>query len=302
MNCPECKNRVPGGNGTCPCCGAPLGTQATTQTIYPVVGQNALGLRTLTFNANGVLFTMVKVEQGSFYRGLSLKRLQEKISTGTDWRKDYPLVKLNDYYIGETLVTQELWEAIMHEKDNNISYWDNKKGIHNPSIFKGKKLPVEGVDAYNANDFIRKLNNATGWNFDIPTNDEWEFAARGGNLSKGYTYAGSDNINDVAWYQDNSYERSWKWTDFFPKMVKTWHTHPVKKKRPNELGLYDMSGNVDELCRRNDNYHGNCRGGNYSKSANDCETANLYSSPWWGRIGCRLVLRISNNWRLQTKR
>ena len=114
-------------------------------------------------------------------------------------------------------MTQELWETVMGE---------------NPSNFKGGTLPVECVSWEDCQKFIKKLNEMTGRNFRLPTEAEWEFAARGGVLSKGYKYSGSNTIGDVAWYDGNSGSQ----------------THEVKTKQPNELGLYDMSGNVWEWC------------------------------------------------------
>jgi len=119
--------------------------------------------------------------------------------------------------MGETEVTQALWKAVMGS---------------NPSNWKGDNLPVESVSWNDCQEFIRKLNQLTGRNFRLPTEAEWEFAARGGNQSYGYKYAGSNSIGSVAWYTDNSGSK----------------THAVKGKSPNELGLYDMSGNVYEWC------------------------------------------------------
>ena len=126
-------------------------------------------------------------------------------------------VTLSDYYIGETEVTQELWEAVMGS---------------NPSNFKGSQKPVESFSWNECKEFITKLNRLTGKNFRLPTEAEWEYAARGGNKSKGYKYSGSNTIGNVAWYRDNSSSA----------------THNVKTKSPNELGIYDMSGNVYEWC------------------------------------------------------
>jgi len=102
----------------------------------------------------------------------------------------------------------------------------------NPSYFKGDSNPVEKVSWNDCQEFIRKLNSLTGRTFRLPTEAEWEYAARGGNQSKGYKYSGSNTLSSVAWYADNSSSQ----------------THAVKTKSPNELGLYDMSGNVYEWC------------------------------------------------------
>ena len=127
-------------------------------------------------------------------------------------------VTLSSYYIGETEVTQALWEAVMGS---------------NPSEFIGDDHPVEYVSWDDCQTFISKLNALTGKRFRLPTEAEWEFAARGGNQSRHTKYSGSSRIDDVAWYNGNS----------------GCETHPVKTKQPNELGIYDMSGNVDEWCQ-----------------------------------------------------
>ena len=114
---------------------------------------------------------------------------------------------------------------------------------NNPSYFKGETLPVENVSWDDCQKFISKLNSLIGQNFRLPTEAEWEFAARGGNNSNHYQYSGSNELGDVAWYEGNSGDK----------------THVVATKQPNELGLYDMSGNVWELC--SDWY------GNYSSSS-----------------------------------
>lgn len=168
------------------------------------------------FIINGITFTMVAVAGGTFNMGSNDR-------DAVDREKPVHSVTLSDYYIGETEVTQALWQAVM--------------GC-NPSIFEGSSNPVECVSYIDCIDFIDKLNNLfkdqlpTGRKFRLPTEAEWEFAARGGNKSKGYKYSGSNNLDAVAWYEGNSGNKA----------------HPVKEKQPNELGLYDMNGNVYEWC------------------------------------------------------
>ena len=156
---------------------------------------------------------MVKVDGGTFTMGATA----EQGSDAYDSEKPTHRVTLNTYYIGKYEVTQEQWEAVMGS---------------NPSRFKGANKPVESVSWYDCLEFIEKLNQLTGLHFRLPTEAEWEYAARGGNKSKGFKYSGSNSLGNVAWYGSNSY--SW--------------THIVGTKAPNELGIYDMSGNVREWC------------------------------------------------------
>ena len=170
-----------------------------------------------TFKVKGVTFIMKPVTGGIFTMGAT----PEQGSDAWDDEKPTHRVTLSSYYIGETEVTQALWQAVMGS---------------NPSNFKGSNLPVEKVSWNDCQKFVQKLNKITGQNFRLPTEAEWEFAARGGNKSKGYKYSGSNNIDDVAWYADNSGGTH----------------HAVKTRQPNELDIYDMSGNVWEWC--NDRY------------------------------------------------
>lgn len=175
----------------------------------------------LTVTVKGVSFKMIRVQGGTFTMGCT----SEQGNDCDDDEKPAHRVTLSTYYIGETEVTQELWKAVMGS---------------NPSEFKGDKRPVEHVSWDDCQTFIRKLNELTGKKFRLPTEAEWEFAARGGTKSAGYKYSGSNDIGAVAWYDVNAYNKG--------KSSPDYGTHVVKTKKPNELGIYDMSGNVWERC------------------------------------------------------
>ena len=175
-----------------------------------------------TVNVSGVSFKMIKVEGGTFKMGddAAIEQYPTHSSPAHS-------VTLSTYYIGETEVTQELWETVMGKNNN-------------PSYMKSARRPVEQVSWDGCQDFVAKLSSMTGRNFRLPTEAEWEYAARGGNKSKGYKYSGSNNIDDVAWYDVNSYNVG--------SASPNYGTHTVATKQANELGLYDMSGNVREWC------------------------------------------------------
>ena len=174
-----------------------------------------------TFTVNGVSFVMVEVQGGTFTMGAT----GEPGGDADADEKPANSVTLSSYHIGETEVTQGLWEAVMGR---------------NPSSFKGSNRPVENVSWDDCQEFSSRLNAKTGKRFRLPTEAEWEFAARGGSRSRGYKYSGSDNIYDVAWFDKNSYDKGSSSPDY--------GTHAVGTKLPNELGLYDMTGNVWEWC------------------------------------------------------
>lgn len=197
----------------------------------------------------------------------------------SEYEKPIHQVTLSNYYIGRTVVTQSLWIAVMGT---------------NPSEFKGPNKPVENISWHDCQVFISKLNALTDKVFRLPTEAEWEFAARGGNLSRHYRYSGSDTLANVAWYGINSKKNT---------------TSDVAKKQPNELGLYDMSGNVYEWCS---DWYGDyscfaqhnpmgakvgeervARGGSWVDSSVLCRTSsrmNIFADAKGDYIGLRLAL------------
>ena len=232
------------------------------------------GFSNQTITVNGVSLEMVYVEGGTFDMGATSEQ-------GSDTYKDeYPVhsVTLGGYYIGKCEVTQELWEAVMGS---------------NPSRFKGAQKPVERVNWNDCQEFVSRLNRLTGRTFRLPTEAEWEYAARGGNKSRHYKYSGSNNIFDVAWHKGNSGDK----------------THAVGTKSPNELGIYDMSGNVYEWCSdwkggysagAQTNPQGPSsgsyrvlRGGSWSRNAGYCRVSyrlNFFPDYSYDDYGLRLVL------------
>ena len=247
--------------------GAPNVTVALTGTATQPGG----AAETRTYTANGVSFKMITVEGGTFTMGATA----EQGSDARDDEKPAHQVTLSSYAIGETEVTQALWQAVMGSNPSRFqASTDSDYGTN-------LQRPVESVDWNDCQAFITRLNQLTGATFRLPTEAEWEYAARGGNKSKGYKYAGSNSIGDVAWYYDNSYALG--------SGNPNYGTHSVATKSPNELGLYDMSGNVYEWCQ---DWYGSyssgaqtnptgptsgssraLRGGSWSLSAGNCRVS-----------------------------
>ncbi|MBR4783260.1 MAG: formylglycine-generating enzyme family protein [Bacteroidaceae bacterium] len=258
------------------------------------------------FTVGGVSFTMVGIQGGTFQMGST---------TGDSDEKPVHSVTLSSYYIGQTEVTQALWKAVMGS---------------NPSRFKGDNLPVEQVSWNDCQTFISKLNSLTGERFRLPTEAEWEFAARAG--SRTSLYNGQDivingknnspNLDPLAWYGGNcgrNYTASEGCDVANGYDISSWSekqysdskggTHPVGRKQPNAYGLYDMLGNVLEWCQDwygdySSSYQTNptgpssgsyrvFRGGSWSYDATFCRTADRFNdspSNSLNRLGLRLAL------------
>jgi formylglycine-generating enzyme required for sulfatase activity len=208
---------------------------------------------------NSIGMKFVYVKPGTFKMGSN---------DGHDDEKPVHKVTLKkSFYMQTTEVTQGQWRAVM---GNNPSYFKNC----------GDDCPVESVSWNDAKDFIKKLNKMEGNKYRLPTEAQWEYAARGGEKSKGYKYSGSDNLDKVAWYDKNSNEK----------------THIVATKKPNELGLYDMSGNVWEWCE--DKWHSNYEGAPDDGSAWETGESSfrVFRGGSWNDDAqiCRVACRLSD--------
>ena len=221
-----------------------------------------------TFTVNGVSFEMVRVQGGSFERGIP------KSDTNRLWRKreeGQHTVFLKDFSIGKYEVTQQLWEAVMGDNPSYFDYnWKRAQIKFNFSGEEGVKFssqhPVDNITWWDAQKFIDSLNKLTGEKFRLPTEAEWEYAARGGKYKENCIYSGSNKFNAVAWCTENDGATSKK----------------VGLKSPNALGIYDMSGNIAEWCSDwyDENYY---------------QSAKVFRSPKGPATGTEKVMR-GGNW------
>lgn len=272
-----------------------------------------------TVNLGVLQFNMIRVEGGEMVIGATAEQADEAENN------EYPAhpISLPTYYIAQFPVTQNVWEVVMgynksHFKMNEIRNFSNSidwirrnlimisslpplgmtagsnpgkqeamPNKHLQSVDKGH-YPAENLTLDEAQEFVRRLSKMTNIEFDLPTEEEWEYAARGGQKSEHFRYAGSDNLDEVAWYKNNS-ERK---------------THPVGEKRPNELELYDMCGNVWEWTKTpahsysaNIEPHGNIfirRGGSWWHEDKNCRVSRRYASDHTKKtsgLGLRIVIR-----------
>ena len=268
--------------------------QDSTETDSPVITEQFIEFKIF----HDILHTeMVAVDGGTFTMGATSEQ-------GSDYDSDeLPTheVTLSDFYIGKYEVTQQLWEYVMNytgtcaDGSAMSAYASDVWLGSNPSTSYGlgSEYPAYYVSWEDiVNIFIPRLNKITGKKFRLPTEAEWEYVARGGNQSQGYKYSGSNTIGDVAWYYNNSASS----------------THPVGTKQPNELGIYDMSGNVYEWCS---DWHGSytakaqtnpigpstgsprvLRGGSWDYDAQYCRVSSRSNNPGYPYcdVGFRLAL------------
>lgn len=244
------------------------------------------------FSVNGVSFTVILVEGGTFTMGATSEQGKDAESDESPTHQ----VTLSDYFIGQTEVTQGLWEAVM---GTTVRQQRDKANVSWSMRGEGDNYPMYYINWNECQEFVNKLNlllssQLGGKRFALPTEAQWEYAARGGKRSNGYKYSGSNTLGNVAWYTDNS----------------SVATHPVGTKSANELGVYDMSGNVREWCQdlygsynrssqtnptgASSGYYCVYRGGSWNQGAGDCRVSRrirLSPADRYTVLGLRLVLQ-----------
>lgn len=224
----------------------------------------------LSFTVNGVSFIMKPVEGSTFQMG-------SDDGEANDDEKPTHTVTLSDYYIGEFEVTQGLWYAVM---ETSVSQQRDKVGVTEQLKGEGDDYPMYFVNWNECQEFVKKLKRITGFSFRLPTEAEWEYAARGGNKSNGNMYSGSNSIEDVAWCTSTTNDSG---------------TNPVGMKSPNELGIYDMSGNVWEWCQ---DWYGSYNGGSQTNPVGPSDGSSRVrrGGGWYSLDGfCRVSMRYYRN-------
>ena len=253
--------------------------------IFRELAQLEAGIKTAMAYTKDMIF----VKGGTFTMGCTSE--QEKDCNENE--KPAHKVTISDFYIGKYPVTQAQWKAVMGSSAKEL--WNTDCD----------DCPADGLNLKDIQMFIKRLNAQTGQNYRLPTEAEWEYAARGGKQSESYKYSGSNDIDEVAWYSKN-YKNS--------KHGKRGTTHPVGTKKPNELGIYDMSGNVSEFCQDNYDkyYYGSApsinpkcsktgyivlRGGSWTDSAKKCRVSHRDNTSAMNytviKSGFRLALSLS---------
>ena len=238
--------------------------------------QKTVYLKKVVFNGtvnlpNGVKLEMVKVEPGTF-------TMSHRDGDNFSDEVEHTKTLTKTFYIGKYEVTQEQWSVIM---GTTVRQQRDKANTSWPLHGEGSRFPIYYVSWHEAMEFCEKMNRYAppGWKFTLPTETQWEFAARGGNNSRNYKYSGSNNIGDVAWYDENS----------------NFTTHEIGGKDPNELGLYDMSGNVLEWCLDNSNGKSNNMPAEFSRSYHDSDGSYRVrrGGHWLANArGCRSACRV----------